>query len=39
MEGVKEVKCDWQQEQVIVVGEDGLDLPEMLAKWVSVAPL
>lgn len=33
--GIKSVRCDVEAKQVLVEGEDGLDLCEMLAKWVS----
>ena len=33
---IKEVKCDIPSGQVIVKGEDGLDIVEMLRKWVSL---
>jgi len=34
---VKNVKCDIEAQQVIVEGDDGLDLCEMLAKWSASA--
>jgi hypothetical protein len=34
--GVKSVVCDVEAKSVVVEGEDGLDLNEMLAKWVRV---
>jgi hypothetical protein len=32
--GITSVKCDIDAKQVLVEGADGLDLCEMLAKWV-----
>ena len=34
-EDITSVECDVEGQKVTVVGKDGLDLVEMLAKWVS----
>ena len=32
---ISEVTCEWESQKCTAVGKDGLDLVEMLQKWVS----
>ena len=34
-EDISEVTCEWETKKCTAVGKDGLDLVEMLSKWVS----
>ena len=36
---IESVTCDLETKKVTVVGKDGLDVAEMLAKWVSIISL
>ena len=37
VEGISDVQCDVEKQQVLVTGVDGLDVAEALAKWSASA--
>jgi copper chaperone CopZ len=39
VDGISDVKCDLETLQVFVTGVEGLDIVELLAKWVSIIRL
>ena len=36
VEGITDIQCEWETKKVTCKGPDGLDIAEMLRKWVSI---